>query len=146
MPYGRYDDDRVIRYFVEEEVTRVLMLLGDDEIERRCRKDLKAVYKKHGFAITQIPIEDFLQPGRNELWGILPDLVEQLRNGERIVVHCHAGVGRTAVVIACLLGILHEQSADEIVAYMRHYMDITLTAEQRTFIQNWIGTMKKGPF
>lgn len=140
MPYGRYDSERVFRFFLRENVDHVIMLLGDEEIQQRSRKDLKGIYTRHGMAITQIPIGDFLEPRKEQLRRELPGLVEKLKEGSRMVVHCHAGVGRTAVVTACLLALLTRDDADRVIAFMRRYMEINLTLDQRGFIEGWVET------
>jgi len=42
-----------------------------------------------------------------------------LERGERIAVHCHAGFGRTGVLIACVLVYREELAADEAIAVVR---------------------------
>ena len=144
MPFGRYDQEKVFRYFVKEKLNCAVVLLGDNELTRRCGKDLKRLYARQGISMVQIPIEDFMEPGRDELSVYIPNLVVRLREGARMVVHCHAGVGRTAVVMACLLAALHDEDADHVLAYMRHYMEINLTPDQHAFVYNWISAFREG--
>lgn len=138
MPYGRYDSERVFRYFKQEEIQRVVMLLSDSEIKKRCKKDLKKLYQKNKIEITQFPMVDFLQPGHGDMDQLIPDLAEKLRDGERIVVHCHAGVGRSSVVAACLVAIIQHTGIEESIEHVKKNMETNITVEQKRFISGWI--------
>jgi len=138
MPYGRYDSDRVFRFFKQEEVQRVVILLSDREIKKRCRRDLKKLYQKHKMKITQFPMVDFLQPGHGDMDQLIPDLAQKLRDGERIVVHCHAGVGRSSVVVACLVAVLDHTDLERSIELIKANMENNITVEQKRFIAGWI--------
>ena len=138
MPYGRYDNQRVFRFFKQEDVQRVVILLGDRDIKKRCRRDLKKLYRKHHMEITQFPMVDFLQPGHGDMDQLVPDLAQRLRRGERIVIHCHAGVGRSSVVVACLAAVIEHFRLDETIDHVKTHMETNITVEQKRFISGWI--------
>jgi len=138
MPYGKYDSERVFKHFKQEEIQRVVILLSDREIKKRCRKDLKKLYARHKMEVTQFPMVDFLQPGHGDMDKLIPLLVERLRDGERIAVHCHAGVGRSSVVIACLVAVLEHFRIEECIDHVKNHMETNITVEQKTFIAGWI--------
>ncbi|MGA0334313.1 MAG: CinA family nicotinamide mononucleotide deamidase-related protein [Kiritimatiellia bacterium] len=138
MPYGRYDSERVFRYFKQEKIQRVVILLSDQEIKKRCKRDLKKLYQKHHIEITQFPMIDFLHPGHGDMDQLIPDLARKLREGERIVVHCHAGVGRSSVVIACLVAVLGHTSLENTIELIKTNMETNITVEQKRFIAGWI--------
>ena len=138
MPYGRYDSDRVFKYFRQEEIQRVVILLSDREIKKRCRRDLKKLYARHKMEVTQFPMVDFLQPGQGEMDKLVPLLVARLREGERIAVHCHAGVGRSSVVVACIVAVLENYRLEECIEHVKTHMETNITVEQKQFISGWI--------
>ncbi len=138
MPYGRYDRDRVFRRYKQEKLDRVVVLLSDAEIEKRCSRNLKKLYARHRMAVTQFPMVDFLQPGHGNMDGLVPELVRALRGGEKIAVHCHAGVGRSSVVVTCLVAVLRDLSPEEAIAFVRCHMESNITVEQKRFIAGWI--------
>jgi|GEM_PF-21764 len=138
MPYGRYDNERVFRRYKQEEIQRVVILLSDQEIKKRCKRDLKKLYARHHMETTQFPMIDFLQPGHGDMDQLIPHLVAKLRAGERMVVHCHAGVGRSSVVIACLVAVLHHLRIEECIEYVKKYMETNITVEQKRFVAGWI--------
>jgi len=138
MPYGRYDNQRVFRFFRQEEVQRVVMLLSDQEIRKRCRKDLKKLYARNRMEVTQFPMVDFLQPGHGDMDKLIPELAERLREGERIVIHCHAGVGRSSVVVACLVAVLEHMRLEECIEHVKNHMETNITVDQKRFISGWV--------
>ncbi|MDF3127954.1 CinA family nicotinamide mononucleotide deamidase-related protein [Kiritimatiellaeota bacterium B1221] len=138
MPYGRYDSDRVFRFYKQEELHRVVILLSDREIKKRCKKDLKKLYSKNKLEITQFPMVDFLQPGHGDMDQLIPVLAQKLRDGERMVVHCHAGVGRSSVVVACLVAVLEHTSIEDSIDRVKSSMETNITVEQKRFIAGWI--------
>lgn len=138
MPHGRYDSERVFKRFRQEEIQRVVILLSDREIKKRCRRDLKKLYARHHMEVTQFPMVDFLQPGHGDMDRLIPSLAENLRKGERIVVHCHAGVGRSSVVVACLVAVLEHFRLEECIEHVKQHMETNITVEQKRFISGWI--------
>lgn len=138
MPYGRYDSERVFRYFKQEQIQRVVILLSDREIKKRCKRDLKKLYQKHHMAVTQFPMVDFLQPGHGDMDQLIPELADRLRKGERVAVHCHAGVGRTSVVVACLVAVLEHYRIEECIELVKAHMETNITVEQKRFITGWV--------
>lgn len=51
----------------------------------------------------------------------LADIISQLKDGEKIYIHCKGGHGRAGVVVACLLCRLHNITASEALILTRAY-------------------------
>jgi atypical dual specificity phosphatase len=66
------------------------------------------VFAKEGFRVRHEPILDFSAPDATTLARCVTFLRESMDRGERAVVHCHAGYGRTGTVIAAFLSALGE--------------------------------------
>jgi len=143
MPYGRYDRERVFRYFLREKIEKVVVLLSDEEIARRCKKDLKKLYARHRMEMTQFPMVDFLQPGHARMDCLIPELLRDLRSGKRIAVHCHAGVGRSSVIVACLAAVILNRPVEQVIAFMRGHMETNITVEQKRFITGWVDRLRE---
>ena len=101
-------------------VERVLSLIEDWELGRRA-PELFGLLDAHGIAVVRFPVRDFGVPGDPAGFArLLADLREGLRRGEALLVHCNAGLGRTAVVLASLLRV-HGLAADPVAEIRRIY-------------------------
>ena len=57
------------------------------------------------FARLEIPMPDFGVPASAEQFAIaVEDTSRTLRNGENVLIHCGAGIGRTGTFAVCVLG------------------------------------------
>lgn len=65
--------------------------------------------RKHGVEFLSIPIPDRGVPGsRKPVLTLAHTLAERLEAGKRVAVHCRQGIGRSALLAACLLVIAGE--------------------------------------
>lgn len=101
-------DMRLGHYLVaaaENNVTQVVILVEDHEI-----RDLAPTYARFlssddlALSVRRLPIRDFGVPQslsgfRHAAQGVASDL----QNGERIVMHCRGGIGRTGLVAEAVL-------------------------------------------
>lgn len=68
--------------------------------------------------IFRLPVDDNLQPdeiNNMRLWGTeaVYKVVKQYKNGENILIHCHAGMQRSAALMAMVLIVLLNKSTNE---------------------------------
>jgi len=92
------------------------------------------------------PITDFGVPTAAGMRDILDSVRLALAQGERLYLHCKAGIGRTGTVVACIL-VDHGFTADEALALLqrkwqsvdkRHAEPVTPeTDAQRAFVAAW---------
>lgn len=65
--------------------------------------DLITEYWRRGLAVIIFPIEDLHTPKNPEAFSaLLQRIADLLAHGLNIVLHCHAGIGRTGLTICCL--------------------------------------------
>ena len=72
----------------------------------------------------RVPVDDNLQADeiRNlELWGyeIVYKMLQELKQGRTIYVHCHAGMQRSPAVVAMFLIAVHRMSVDQAKLYIK---------------------------
>lgn len=99
-------------------VKRLLCLIGDDELASVDAIDLPQAAVGAGIQWRQMPILDQGVPSIDEARALVHELLEALGRGERVVVHCMGGLGRTGTICACTL-ISRGLSADEALASVR---------------------------
>jgi atypical dual specificity phosphatase len=88
------EDVPVLRY---QGFTTVLSLAEDAPLEEMTRA---------GFLVRHEPIRDFAAPDLETLSRCVAFVRESVDRGERVLVHCHAGYGRTGTVLAAYLASL----------------------------------------
>jgi hypothetical protein len=99
------------------------------------------------------PITDFGVPTAAGMRDILDSVRLALARGERLYLHCKAGIGRTGTVVACIL-VDHGFTADEALALLqrkwqsvdkRHAEPVTPeTDAQRAFVAAWVAMAGPG--
>ena len=96
--------------------------------------------------LLNFPIEDRGLPSHLELTAILDTLDETLANGQKVYLHCWAGVGRTGTVVGCYLvrhGRTGQQALLQIAEWWqdvpqnRFFPRAPETDEQVRFILDW---------
>ena len=99
---------------LRREDVRVIVCLA--EREELCAKSpaYAAALETHAVpcAVESFPVADFGVPDdREAFWALAAGLGRRLTEGERAMIHCGAGVGRTGMLAACVLLALGEPLA-----------------------------------
>ena len=102
--------------------------------------DLDLRIAAHGMAWAHLPIPDQGVPGRQfeNVWPqVRTELMSRLAAGERTVLHCRGGLGRTGLVAAILL-IETGMAPDEAIRMVRSVRPRAIeTDEQARFVRDW---------
>ena len=109
----------------------VLSLVEPHEFARLGVPDFAQAIARTPLQWLQAPITDMATPGPATLaaWRAQgPALLQALNSGQRVLVHCAAGLGRTGMLVAKLL-VLHGAGADEAIDQVRRVRPGTIETE-----------------
>ena len=95
--------DSVLGALQNESVNVVLSLLTGAEINLLGVEDEAALCTARGMAFIRFPVPDFGLPEPADWAALIPAIMLRLKNGEGVAVHCRAGIGRSGMVVVCLL-------------------------------------------
>jgi protein-tyrosine phosphatase len=147
---GRWDRDlktdlRVLR----EEYGADVLVSVIEEHEYRGYK-IPELFERdavEGIEVLRFAIEDMNVPKEaeaEEYEGLIRNIVDRMREGKNVVVHCRGGLGRTGTVAACALVALGNHSADEAIAAVRAARRGTVqTRDQEEFVHRFEGTLRE---
>jgi protein-tyrosine phosphatase len=124
-----------VKDWSSEGVHAVVSLLDPVEAKQLDVQHEAELCARHGLHFIAFPIPDRGVPKREALLKLLEELAQLLRAGQRVVVHCRLGIGRSSVVLASLLvksGISAERAFQRIAA--ARGCEVPDTAEQREWV------------
>jgi protein-tyrosine phosphatase len=138
MPFSIYDPGGdCLLQFKREKGSLIVLLAEEEECVERTGKNLKSLYLHEGFEVIHLPIPDFDVPLREDLEKAVRKTVEHAEAGRNIVIHCHAGLGRTGLFVAYLAKQVLGLSSEGAVRWTKKYIPNALdTDEQREWVIN----------
>lgn len=143
MPYGPYDPfNRLLGDYRKRKIDVVVPLVTDEEVEKKAAKNIFKVYKKTGFQTVRFPIPDLTGPSMEEVTESISQMAILLGEGKKMVVHCNAGLGRTGVVLACVMAEIENKTGDEAMALIKEHLNLNMTDEQIRFVRKWTAARK----
>ena len=123
----------------EQEITHVVSLIEGEEVSAFDLESEPDHLSKHKIGFTRFPIKDFGTPDPAAFRGLIDELVDSLKRGERLFLHCNGGIGRAGLTACCLLTSFYCQKVDafEIVSKARG-KPCPETQEQNEFVSNFL--------
>ncbi len=76
------------------------------------------VLARHGLAQVHLPVRDFTPPTADQLAVGVAAIDHALAAGQRVAIHCAAGLGRTGTLVACWL-VSQGATPDDAIAAIR---------------------------
>lgn len=138
MPFGPYDrGNRLLKAYQRKGVSHALVLVTDEELKKKARRDLLKAYEKAGISVIRCPFKDYTAPVHADITAIMPNVIDALL-GHKMVIHCNAGVGRTGVLAACVVAQVCGCSGEEAIDFIANKMLLDLTKEQKRFVVDWV--------
>jgi protein-tyrosine phosphatase len=104
MPFSSNHDrsQTVFQAYKENDITLVVILASKMECLEKSGRDLRAFYEQEGLQVIEFPIQDYGIPDQKPLHELVDAIFTEAAKGRNIAIHCHAGIGRTGTVCACL--------------------------------------------
>ena len=84
----------------EDRDPRLLKYLWEKHFDGKCKTDIEGI---------NITIPDFHAPTAEQLQAISSDVIKRMNNGEKIIINCGAGIGRTGTVLSAIHMIVAEE-------------------------------------
>lgn len=76
------------------------------------------VARKAGIEVRHIPIRDFSVPSMEQIRSAVDFINERNEAGEKVLVHCAVGMGRTGTILACYF-VSRGRTAEEAIRIVR---------------------------
>jgi protein-tyrosine phosphatase len=132
MPFSVYDPQGDSLFQFEREKGSLIVLLAEEEeCVIRTGLNLKSLYLNQGFQVLHLPIRDFNVPSKEDLEEAIKRTVEHAQVGKNILIHCHAGLGRTGLFVAYLAKRVLGLSSEEAIHWTRKYIPHALETDEQ---------------
>ncbi|MDJ0556665.1 MAG: cyclin-dependent kinase inhibitor 3 family protein [Microcoleaceae cyanobacterium MO_207.B10] len=94
----------LLRLRIDYQTDILVTLVEKHELEDIQISDLQMVAEAQGIKSIWFPIKDRSIPQSIDTFiKLISDILEAVKTGETVVIHCKAGLGRTGMVTACCL-------------------------------------------
>lgn len=128
-------ENKVLGLFKEKGINTVVVLNDEDEHVRHTGRLLLKRYRQAGYRIIYAPIPDFSAPESGYWDNAITETIQAIQNGENVVIHCHAGIGRTGIFVALMASQLLDLDGEQAVAWVRQTVPYAIdTQHQRSFV------------
>lgn len=118
----------------------VITLIEPHELRELDVMDLGAEVRARGMEWLHFPIRDFSTPDERFEAGLAEHrlrLIDQLRAGSRVLVHCKGGLGRAGTVAAIMLLDLGMTPSEAIRSVREARKDAIETPKQEGYVRRW---------
>lgn len=138
MPSGAYDPgNRLFKIFEKHRIDHVFLLVTDTELQKKARRNLLKEYERRKITYSRCVVQDFQAPSLEVIDKLVKEARQRLMEKQRILIHCHAGVGRTSVSVSCIVIAIENIPANEAIAHVKANMMVNITSEQVGLIKKY---------
>jgi len=120
MPWGLFDPrGESFTDFQRESVDTIVMLTEDSESMDFAGFNLREYYMEKGFEVYHLPLRDFSIPPAGFFDKAVETIIDEAAKGRNVAVHCHAGLGRTGMLVGLLAGRVLSLAGADVVGWVR---------------------------
>ncbi|NOS81242.1 MAG: hypothetical protein E8D46_07955 [Nitrospira sp.] len=132
MPFGLFDPDgKLLHDLKAVNISAIVLLAEIEECREKTGRDLLSLYRGQGLTVFPLPTPNYGVPSNGQLVDVLKQTRTFASEGHNILIHCSAGLGRTALFAALLAKhVLGLSGAAAIEWLARHKPDALLTPAQ----------------
>jgi hypothetical protein len=112
-------DHQLMDIYHKVGVDAIVMLTPIYETQDLTGRDMQAYYGEQGYDVIYVPVDDFSIPDPGLFEKAVPKALAAARAGKTLVVHCHAGMGRTGMFTACMAKVVFGFSGADAVGWVR---------------------------
>lgn len=136
---GDWLEDEVLSW-KQSGIDLVVSLLTAEESSELGLDSERDVCERLGLRFLNFPIPDRSVPDTHEpVNHLINQMLDALQSNQSIAIHCRMGVGRSAMIAACLLmscGLDHPTAWKQI--EIARGVPVPDTIEQKNWVQKWI--------
>ena len=132
MPFGLYDPDgKLLHELKAANISAIVLLAEIEECREKTGRDLLSLYRDEGLTVFPLPTPNYGGPSNVQLVDVLKLTSVHASEGHNILIHCSAGLGRTALFAALLAKHVLSLSGTAAIEWLaRHKPDALLTPAQ----------------
>ena len=136
MPFGLYDPGgTLLQDLKAADISSIVLLAEIEECKEKTGRDLLALYREEDLTVFPLPTPNYGIPSNGQLADVLKQAKGRASDGHNILIHCSAGLGRTALFAALLARDVLGLSGEEAINWLgRHKSDSLLTPAQIAMI------------
>lgn len=122
MPFGLYDPNGQLFEELKKATVSVVVLLAEtEECREKTGRDLLALYQQEGLTVLHLPVPNYGVPQNDPLADTLEETISRAKQGHNILIHCSAGLGRTALFTTLLAKNVLGLSGIEAIHWIGHH-------------------------